>query len=167
MNGQTPDYLGQNRTAWDAEAPSYVASAERAWAAEPSWGIWGVAEAELNLLPRVAGKRVLEAGCGTAYVSAWLARRGADAVGLDNSAAQLATAQRMQRKHDLSFPLIQGFAEGLPFRDQSFDLVVVRRRDLVRPVSMDPGSGPRSPTRWRAAVPRQLDAVDAVHPRRP
>ena len=124
MNGQTPDYLGQNRTAWDAEAPSYVASAERAWAAEPSWGIWGVAEAELNLLPRVAGKRVLEAGCGTAYVSAWLARRGADAVGLDNSAAQLATAQRMQRKHDLSFPLIQGFAEGLPFRDQSFDLVV-------------------------------------------
>jgi 2-polyprenyl-3-methyl-5-hydroxy-6-metoxy-1,4-benzoquinol methylase len=32
-------------------------------------------------------------GCGTGYVSAWLARLGARPVGLDNSAAQLATAR--------------------------------------------------------------------------
>lgn len=119
-----PDYLQQNRIAWDAEAPSYAPAAERAWAAEPSWGIWGIAESELRVLPDVAGLRVLEAGCGTAYVSAWLARRGAHPIGLDNSPAQLMTARRMQSEHNLFFPLIHGFAERLPFRRATFDLVV-------------------------------------------
>lgn len=124
MADPTPDYLEQNRIAWNHEAPSYVASGERAWTAEPSWGIWGVPETELTLLPDVADRDVLEAGCGTAYVSAWLAKRGARPVGLDNSPAQLATARRLQLEHDLGFPLIHGFAERLPFRDESFDFVV-------------------------------------------
>ncbi len=124
MADNTPDYLQQNRTAWNAEAPSYVAMGERAWSSEPTWGIWGVPEADLQVLPDVAGKDVLEDGCGTAYVSAWLARRGARPVGLDNSPAQLATARRLQLEHALEFPLINGFAEGLPFQDASFDLVV-------------------------------------------
>lgn len=124
MSDPTPDYLTTNRTAWDAEAVSYVAPAERAWASEPSWGIWGVAEAELQVLPDVEGLDVLEDGCGTAYISAWLQRRGARSVALDNSAAQLATATRLQDEHQLRFPLVQGFAERLPFRDQSFDYVI-------------------------------------------
>ncbi len=124
MSDPTPDYLEQNRTAWNAEAPSYASWAERAWLSEPTWGIWGVPEADLQLLPDLDGKRALEAGCGTAYVSAWLARRGAHPVGLDNSPAQLVTARRMQEAHDLSFPLINGFAERLPFRDETFDYVV-------------------------------------------
>jgi SAM-dependent methyltransferase len=124
MSDGTPDYILQNRIAWNAEAPSYVAAAERAWKSEPSWGIWGIPEAELQLLPDLDGRRALESGCGTAYVSAWLARRGARPVGLDNSPAQLSTARRMQREHDLSFPLINGFAERLPFSDESFDYVV-------------------------------------------
>jgi cyclopropane fatty-acyl-phospholipid synthase-like methyltransferase len=33
-----------------------------------------------------------------------LARRGARAVGIDNSAAQLATARRLQREHGVEFP---------------------------------------------------------------
>ena len=37
---------------------------------------------------------------------------------------QLATARRLQIEHDLHFPLINGFAERLPFQDESFDLVV-------------------------------------------
>lgn len=124
MSEHIPDYLLQNRIAWDAEAPSYVDSGARSWASEPSWGIWGVPDTELNLLPDVADRDTLEAGCGTAYVSAWLAGRGARPIGLDNSPAQLATALQLQREHDLHFPLIQGFAERLPFRDESFDLVV-------------------------------------------
>jgi SAM-dependent methyltransferase len=44
----------------------------------------------------VTGRDVIELGCGTAYVSAWLARRGARVVGIDNSEVQLATARRMQ-----------------------------------------------------------------------
>ena len=124
MSDLTPDYLRQNRAAWDHEAPEYASRAPRAWAGEPSWGIWGVPEDELNLLPDITGWDVLEDGCGTAYVSAWLARRGARPIGLDNSPAQLRTARQMQADFEMAFPLILGFAESLPFRDESFDLVI-------------------------------------------
>ncbi|MDP9405388.1 MAG: methyltransferase domain-containing protein, partial [Actinomycetota bacterium] len=89
----TPDYVARNRTAWTALGPDYVASGRRQWtASEPSWGIWNVPEADLRLLDDVDGRDALELGCGTAYVSAWLARRGARAVGLDPTGAQLDTA---------------------------------------------------------------------------
>ena len=124
MDSSAPDYLSQNRVAWDAEAPGYVARSRQAWRSEPSWGIWGIAESELNLLPDVEDWDVLEDGCGTAYVSAWLARRGARPVGLDNSPAQLATARQLQIDHDLRFPLVHGFAERLPFQAETFDFVI-------------------------------------------
>jgi SAM-dependent methyltransferase len=73
-------------------------------------------------VPDVAGLDVIELGCGTAYWSAWLARRGARVVGVDNSEAQLATARRLQREHGLEFPLVHGSAEAVPFPDGSFDL---------------------------------------------
>jgi SAM-dependent methyltransferase len=66
----------------------------------------------------------LEVGCGTGYVSAWLARAGASPVGLDNSARQLASAAMFQDEFELTFPLIHGVAERLPFRDEAFDLVI-------------------------------------------
>ncbi len=71
-----------------------------------------------------AGLDVIELGCGTAYVSAWLARRGAKPVGIDNSETQLETARRLQREHGLEFPLIHGNAEDVPLPDASFDLAI-------------------------------------------
>ena len=60
------------------ELPSTRETRERNWATEEiTWGMLGVPERELGLLADVAGKDVVELGCGTAYVSAWLARRGA------------------------------------------------------------------------------------------
>jgi SAM-dependent methyltransferase len=118
------EHAARNRVAWDALAEEYVAAGERAWAAEPSWGIWGIPESELNVLPEVAGKDTIELGCGTAYISAWLARRGARPVGLDNSEKQLATARRLQREHGLDFPLVHGSAEDVAFPDASFDFAV-------------------------------------------
>ena len=108
-----PDHVRRNRALWDDWASQYVAPGEESWAAaEPRWGIWGVPESQLGVLPEsVAGKDAIELGCGTAYVSAWLARRGARVVGIDNSEAQLATARRLQRQHGLSFPLLHGNAE--------------------------------------------------------
>ena len=74
----TPDYVLDNRTFWDKQASDWVAMGERAWTEEPQWGIWGIPESELALLPKdMAGMRAIELGCGTAYVSAWMARRGA------------------------------------------------------------------------------------------
>jgi SAM-dependent methyltransferase len=121
-----PEHVRRNRAFWDVEAASYVAAGERAWArAEPTWGIWRVPESQLGVLPGdLAGKDAIELGCGTAYVSAWLARRGARVVGIDNSAAQLATARRLQQQHGLDFPLLHGNAERVPYPDASFDLAI-------------------------------------------
>src|SRR5262245_56866268 len=101
------DHVRLNQAAWDAEAVKYVEPARRNWAApEISWGIWHVPEASVGALPEVDGMDVVELGCGTAYLSAWLARRGARPVGVDISRNQLATAQAMQAEHGLEFPLV-------------------------------------------------------------
>ena len=120
------DHVERNRSAWNGYAKDFVAFGERAWAAdEPSWGIWSVPEAELHVLPEdLDGIDAIELGCGTGYVSAWLARRGARPVGVDLSSAQLATARRLQAEHGLDFPLIEGNAERVPLPDASFDLAI-------------------------------------------
>ena len=81
-------------------------------------------EAQLRVLPPPTGLDCIELGCGTAYVSAWLARRGARPVGIDISEAQLATAQKLQHEFDLEFPLLHGNAEEVPLADASFDLAI-------------------------------------------
>ena len=60
-------------------ADQWVAPGERAWESPDAyWGIWGVPNAELPLLPdRLDGQQAIELGCGTGYVSAWMRRRGA------------------------------------------------------------------------------------------
>ncbi|HEV8489081.1 MAG TPA: class I SAM-dependent methyltransferase [Candidatus Limnocylindrales bacterium] len=125
---ELPDYVLRNRAEWDGWATDYVANGEVSWRMKPGeekWGIWDIPEAELNLLPEdLAGKDTIELGCGTAYVSAWLARRGARPVGIDNSEAQLATAHRLQTEHGIDFPLLHGNAETVPYPDASFDFAI-------------------------------------------
>src|ERR1700759_2880726 len=87
---ELPEHVRTNRAAWDVYAAEYVSSGERNWAdAEPTWGIFNVPEREVGMLPeRVDGLDVGELGCGTAYVSAWLARRGArPVIGVDPTGA--------------------------------------------------------------------------------
>ena len=120
-----PDHVIRNRAAWDVLAAEYEAPGRRAWVrTEPDWGIWGVPEAQLHVLPEVAGLDTIELGCGTAYVSAWLARMGARPVGIDNSAAQLENARRFQAEFGIDFPLLHGNAESVPYPDASFDLAI-------------------------------------------
>jgi SAM-dependent methyltransferase len=121
-----PEHVAANREAWDRDAPNWVAPGRRSWSSDsPSWGVWGVPESELRLLPDdLTGWDAIELGCGTGYVSAWLARRGAKPVGIDNSPAQIATAREFQAEFGLDFPILLGNAEVLPFPDASFDLAI-------------------------------------------
>jgi SAM-dependent methyltransferase len=123
---ELPEHAARNREHWDEHAASYIAPARRNWAAqEASWGIWGVPESQLRMLPDdVSGLDTIELGCGTAYVSCWLARRGAKPVGIDNSEAQLATARELQAEHGLDFELIHGNAEAVSYPDASFDFAI-------------------------------------------
>jgi SAM-dependent methyltransferase len=120
------DHVERNRAHWDEWAHDYVETGRRQWAAdEPSWGVWGVPEEDLRMLPSdLDGRDAIELGCGTGYVSSWLARRGARVVGIDNSAAQLGTARSLQREHGLDFELIHGNAETVPKPDASFDFAI-------------------------------------------
>jgi SAM-dependent methyltransferase len=120
-----PDHVKKNRLAWDAQAPQYVDPGREAWAsAEVYWGIWQVPESALQVLPSVAGLDCVELGCGTAYFSAWLQRRGGRPVGIDNSPRQLETARALQAEHGLEFPLLLGNAEAVPYPDASFDFAL-------------------------------------------
>jgi SAM-dependent methyltransferase len=120
-----PDYLVRNRAAWNEWAAEFFDSGRQDWAAdEPVWGIWRVPESQLGVLSNVAGKDVIELGCGTGYVSSWLARRGARVTGIDNSPAQLASARLFQDEFGLRFPLLHAIAEELPFPDECFDVAI-------------------------------------------
>ena len=123
---EMPEHVRRNRAYWDAMAHEWVDKGRAAWASnDPCWGIWRIPESDVLLLPdNLEGKDVIELGCGAAYVSAWLARRGAKPVGIDNSAEQLKTARAFQQEFGLDFPLLHGNAEHVPFPAGSFDLAI-------------------------------------------
>ena len=80
------------------------------------------------------GMRVLDVASGPGYAAAAASLRGADAVGVDFAAAQVALARAQ-------FPTLEfhhGDAEALPFPDESFDAVVSNfgMLHLARPESM-------------------------------
>lgn len=123
------EHVAVNRAHWDDSADRMTASAERLWATdEVSWGEWSVPESELRLLGErgddLTGVRAIELGCGTAYVSAWLARRGAVVTGIDVSGRQLATAQRLADTHGVRLRLLEADAEATRLPSGSFDLAV-------------------------------------------
>src|SRR3954469_15162162 len=87
-----------NRHWWDAAAPAYLAEhGEDLGAVDFLWCPEGLREADAHLLGNVAGRRVLEIGCGSAPCARWLRTAGADVVALDLSAGMLARAQELNR----------------------------------------------------------------------
>jgi SAM-dependent methyltransferase len=121
-----PDYIERNRGAWERWWPGYVESGREAWAAdELRWGIWGIPESELRLLDGLeAGADVIELGCGTAAICAWLARRGFSPMGVDIARPLLETAAEFEREFRVGFPLLCANAEQLHFEDASFDCAI-------------------------------------------
>jgi SAM-dependent methyltransferase len=119
------DVLGRNRALWADVNDLFTHEDAAAKWAQPAirWGLFEVPEDDLRVLGDVEGRDVLEVGCGTAYLSAWLARAGARPVALDLSPSQPTTARALQTTHG-RFPLIEATGDELPLRSASFDLVV-------------------------------------------
>ena len=112
-----------NRRWWDAAAPAYLAEhggdlgdVDFLWCPE------GLREADAHLLGDVAGRRVLEVGCGSAPCSRWLRTAGADVVALDLSGGMLARAAQLNRTTGVAVPLLQADAGALPLSDASFNV---------------------------------------------
>ncbi len=125
-NSNLPEHVRANRTYWDSMADDWVDAGERNWnAPEPYWGMWQIPESLVNMLPaNMTGMNTIELGCGTGYVSGWMARRGAHVVGIDNSERQLTTARRLADKHGVDLKLHHGNAEKAPYPDEHFDFAI-------------------------------------------
>jgi SAM-dependent methyltransferase len=122
-----PDYVKTNRDQWTKNNAAYTdGRAEYAWnEPEISWGLWHTPESEIKVLPDFRGRDVVELGCGTAYLAAWLKRDGARrVVGVDITPAQLETARRMNEKYKRGLELVEANAETTGLPAGSFDLAV-------------------------------------------
>lgn len=85
----------------------------------------------LDYLGARPSTRILEAGCGSGFLSRLLARKLADVqlVALDTDGAMLNIARQLQGRENLNEKIRwgQGDAYHLPFPDNSFDLVTSHR----------------------------------------
>jgi 2-polyprenyl-3-methyl-5-hydroxy-6-metoxy-1,4-benzoquinol methylase len=90
----------------------------------------------MQQLGDLAGKRVLDYGCGHGMASVVMARRGAIVTGFDLSAGYVAEARRRAAANDVNIEFLQANAERLPFAAGSFDAVwghaILHHLDLRR-----------------------------------
>ena len=173
MSTDLPDYARINVETWNRNAGNWVEAGERLWASDPEWGIWGIANSEVPLLPGdMSGLSAIELGCGTGYGAAWMTRLGATVTAIDPSTAQLATARRLALTHGLDIDFVEGVAERVPCSDASFDFAlseygaaiwadphvwIPEAHRILRPGGMLAMLGTGS---WNDVFqPRELDAV--------
>ncbi len=111
------------RTVWDRSSTTYddnpghgigTGEEKEAWKRELSW--------DLSSTPL----RVLDIGCGTGAMGILFAEMGHQVTGIDLSEKMMEKAREKAEERSLPLELRAGDAEHLPFRDSSFDLVVMR-----------------------------------------
>lgn len=79
------------------------------------------------MLGEVRGKRILEIGCGAAQNSLVLSKWGAHAFGIDLSWNQILHGRRLSRKEAVEVNLFVGSIDSLPFKDETFDMIIATR----------------------------------------
>ncbi|MDY7075787.1 MAG: class I SAM-dependent methyltransferase [Chloroflexota bacterium] len=121
-----PDYqtVELNRRSWNTISTHYQAST-RISTDDVHYGSLASGERELGLLGDVAGKRVIEIGCGGGQNSIALTKWGATCVGVDPSPAQITHARRLAAENGVEVQFIVGVAEDLgDFPDGHFDVAL-------------------------------------------
>lgn len=78
-----------------------------------------------HFLGEIAGKKILEVGCGRGATLLEFARRGGDVTGLDYSEEALATCRELASRNGIEgrIRFVNGDARSLPFPCESFDFV--------------------------------------------
>ncbi|GAA5144962.1 class I SAM-dependent methyltransferase [Nocardioides marinquilinus] len=109
-----PDTPDGERTDYDDFAAAYSAENESS-----VFNAHYERPAMLDLAGDVAGRRVLDVGCGTGPLSLALRERGASVAGFDRSAAMVDLARR--RLGDGADLRVADLAAPLPYADDSFD----------------------------------------------
>jgi SAM-dependent methyltransferase len=108
---------------WDSDADTYQSEhGDYLGQVDLLWCPEGLREADAGLLGPVAGRRILEVGCGAAAGARWLVQHGADVVAIDLSAGMLRHAAHHGGATGLHPALVQCDAMALPLRDATFHL---------------------------------------------
>ena len=79
-----------------------------------------------DLLGEVAGRRVLDVGCGEGALAVDLQRRGALVTAVDPSRTMIVAARERARNADGPITLVQAQGEQLPFATAGFDIVLAK-----------------------------------------
>ena len=136
----TSEHIARNRAAWERWALDARPSARESWRNdELLWGVWNTPESELQLVGELQpGADVIELGCGTAAISAWLARRNVRPVAVDFS--RTATRDRRTAPGRVRTPLSPGSRRRREYPVRRGQLrsrhLGVRRKCLVRSPSL-------------------------------
>ncbi|QKE85727.1 class I SAM-dependent methyltransferase [Arthrobacter sp. NEB 688] len=128
-----PQTVEQQPDHYDAFAEAYARANDHGL-----FNRWYARPAVLDLLGDVAGRRILDAGCGSGPLVADLLKRGARVAGFDASPAMIALArQRLGAEADLR---VADLTQSLPYESGAFDdalavLVLHYLEDWSRPLS--------------------------------
>ncbi|MBT9257384.1 methyltransferase domain-containing protein [Phycicoccus sp. MAQZ13P-2] len=128
-----PQTAEQQPDHYDAFAEAYARANEHGL-----FNRWYARPAVLDLLGDVAGRRILDAGCGAGPLVADLTERGARVAGFDASPAMIGLARRrLGEEADLQ---VADLTRSLPYLDEAFDdavavLVLHYLQDWSRPLT--------------------------------
>ena len=120
------------RTAVSGDERPFLPGMSRTWLLplyDPLTQLLGVRRIHRRLLDQAGvrpGQRVLEIGCGTGnlLLTAKRTQPTATVVGVDPDLTALARAQRKARRRGLAVQLDRGYADELPYADDSVDVVL-------------------------------------------
>ena len=112
------DRQAQERTATFAEHPERLQFCTDDYLKHETW-----IRLAFDRLGDLAGRRVLDFGCGHGMAAVVLARQGARVTGFDLSGGYLEEAGNRARANRVSIDFVQADGNCLPFADHSFDRI--------------------------------------------
>ena len=121
-NLKRENILSINQNGWDRVARLFYGGT-----ALPRYGPLAATEDELNLIPDLDGKRVLELGCGSGHSLAylWETRHAGDVWGLDLSAEQICFTKKLLEEKQIPATLfVSSMDENPGIPENYFDAVV-------------------------------------------
>ena len=119
---QREEILSINQKGWNEVAPKFYGGT-----ALPKYGPLAGTEDELNLIPNLQGKRVMELGCGSGHSLAylWEARNASELWGLDFSDEQIYFTKELLEKKNIPVKLfLSSMDENPGIPENYFDLVL-------------------------------------------
>jgi ubiquinone/menaquinone biosynthesis C-methylase UbiE len=122
-NPMTYDWRGE--IPYQPGSPEHLAEVERRFLAA-AWFAQSPGEAPFSaLIPfaSLAGKNVLEVGCGTGVHTRMLAAAGARVTAVDLTPTAVELTKRRLELAELEARVVEGDAESLPFEDAAFDYI--------------------------------------------